>query len=180
VLDHWAASDFRDPSLGADWDLNGPGISDASGEPTSGYDITNGKTLSDSTPAHTVLEYLLNAEQADVVEINFSGTSRLHDGGKFDQAGTANGDYCTGACCPGRRHHVKPGCESGRHPAEWRGRRRGVCHRHDSQPLLRMAAFDVIRGSLFLSCANFNVGSASFADQQTKLTQVCKLVLGRL
>jgi hypothetical protein len=48
------------------------------------------------------------------------------------------------------------------------------------QPLLRMAAFDVIRGSLFLSCANFNVGSASFADQQTKLTQVCKLVLGRL
>lgn len=49
-----------------------------------------------------------------------------------------------------------------------------------ASPPLRIAAFDVIDGALFLSCGNFNVGSASFADQQTKLTHACQLVLGRL
>lgn len=105
VLDLWASSYYRDTHLGADWDITGPAIPNSGyNGPTSGHSVSNGVTLATSTSAYTAQDLLLHASQADVLEFNITGTSRLHDGGKFDQAGTANGDYCTradGNCtCP--------------------------------------------------------------------------------
>ncbi len=45
---------------------------------------------------------------------------------------------------------------------------------------LKEAAIDSIYGAILLSCANFNVGTSSFATQQTALTQVCQQVIIRL
>jgi hypothetical protein len=49
-----------------------------------------------------------------------------------------------------------------------------------ASPPIKQAALDVLYGALFLSCANFNVGTSSFATQQTALTQVCQQVISRL
>jgi hypothetical protein len=49
----------------------------------------------------------------------------------------------------------------------------------DSPPL-KLAALEVICGALVLLCANFNLGSSSFATQQTALTQVCQQVISRI
>jgi hypothetical protein len=49
-----------------------------------------------------------------------------------------------------------------------------------ASPPLRLAALDTIYGGIVLSCGNFNVGSASFATEQTALTQVCQQVISRL
>jgi hypothetical protein len=49
-----------------------------------------------------------------------------------------------------------------------------------ASPPLRLAALIVLDGPMVLECGNYNVGSASFASQQTALTQVCQLVVNRL
>jgi hypothetical protein len=49
-----------------------------------------------------------------------------------------------------------------------------------ASPPLKEAALDALYGALFVSCANFTVGSSSFATQQTALTQVCTQVISRL
>jgi len=49
-----------------------------------------------------------------------------------------------------------------------------------ASPPIKEAALDVLYGALFVSCANFTVGTSSFATQQTALTQVCQQVISRL
>ncbi|MGE5335200.1 MAG: hypothetical protein ACM3N4_10905 [Nitrososphaerota archaeon] len=45
---------------------------------------------------------------------------------------------------------------------------------------LKMAALQVIYGSIFLACANYNVQGSSFSTQQTYLTQVCQQFVSQL
>jgi hypothetical protein len=45
---------------------------------------------------------------------------------------------------------------------------------------IKEAVVNVVYGAVFISCANFKVGSASFDVQKTALTQVCKTVVSRM
>ncbi|MGO8951584.1 MAG: hypothetical protein ACLQUY_28810 [Ktedonobacterales bacterium] len=105
VLDEWASSYERTPPLGLDWDLKGPGIIPPSrygGPKIQAVALANGGQAMVKTPAYTALDDGLTST-ADVVLVNISGTSRLHDSGSFERVTSANGSYCTkqgGCVCP--------------------------------------------------------------------------------
>lgn len=48
------------------------------------------------------------------------------------------------------------------------------------QPPLKMASLQVIYGTIFFTCSNFNVQGSSFATQQGDLTQVCQQYVSQL
>jgi hypothetical protein len=105
VLDEWASSLERDSALGLDWDLKGPGIippSTYGGPKIQAVTLANGGQATVKTPAYTALDDGLTSA-ADVVLVNISGTSRLHDSASFERVTSANGSYCTkqgGCTCP--------------------------------------------------------------------------------
>jgi hypothetical protein len=105
VLDEWASSYERDPALGLDWNLTGPGIVPASrygGAHIHGVTLANLGHVAVATPAYTAIDYGLSS-QADVVLVNITGTSRLKDSAGVERVTSANGSYCTkqgGCTCP--------------------------------------------------------------------------------
>jgi hypothetical protein len=105
VLDEWASSFERNPQLGLDWDLTGPGIVAAStygGPPIQHLSVGNGPTPVLVAPAYTALDVDLTS-QADIIQVSITGTSRLIDSGSVERVGSASGSYCTkqGGCeCP--------------------------------------------------------------------------------
>ena len=87
VLDEWASSYERDPALGLDWDLKGPGIIPASsyGAPKiQSVTLANGGHVAVTTPAYTALDDEPDSA-ADIVLVNITGTSRLHDSASVER-----------------------------------------------------------------------------------------------
>jgi hypothetical protein len=105
VLDEWASSLERAPALGLDWDLKGPGIPPTNrygGPKIQAVTLANGGQLKVTTPAYTASDYGLTST-AEVVLVDITGTSRLHDSASFERVTSANGSYCTkqgGCVCP--------------------------------------------------------------------------------
>jgi hypothetical protein len=105
VLDLWASSYERDPSLGTAWDLSGPGILSPSTYTQAVQSLTiasGGAGQAVTAPAYAASNYHLTS-QADVLHVAISGTSRLIDDAHVERITSANGDYCTkagGCSCP--------------------------------------------------------------------------------
>jgi hypothetical protein len=105
VLDAWASSYERAPTLGSDWDLTGPGMVPAStygGPPIQTVTLGNGPIPTIAAAPFTELDEDLTA-QVDVLQVHISGTSRLHDSASFERVTSADGSYCTkqgGCACP--------------------------------------------------------------------------------
>ena len=79
VLIDWAASYYRDPSRGSDWDVTGPC------EPSAGVRVEPTPAepdTSSTTPSYTVAPYDLEVSQAkdDIVHITGSGDGNVRGG----------------------------------------------------------------------------------------------------
>jgi hypothetical protein len=101
-LDTWASGFFREPSVGAAWEFDGPGLPATRGPARPVLSASNGKATPFSAPAYANAVFDLSSS-ADILSFTVTGHARLADPGDRQDYVLAGGSFCTrdgGCICP--------------------------------------------------------------------------------